>query len=68
MNATVSHNNGRLLGWLIAVLLLMAFGLGDTAIVVWSASLVTVGQLAAAAIAFGLIGTGVLITVWRIDY
>ena len=65
MNISASGNNNHLLYWIAATLLLLSFVLGDTAIIGWSASLVTFGQLAAAALAFLLIGTGVLYTVWQ---
>ena len=51
--------------WVGVALLLMSFGLLDTGIIVWSASLATAGQLAAFALAFASIGTGVLFTLWQ---
>jgi len=57
-------NSNDLLYWVTATLLLMSFGFADLAVVAWSASLFTIGQLAAAAVAFVLIGTGVFVTAW----
>ena len=65
MNIPASRNNDDLLYWIAAILLLMGFGLGDAAIVAWSASLVTIWQLVAATISFVLIGGGMLFTVWQ---
>jgi hypothetical protein len=65
MNIPASRDKDHLLYWIAATLLLMSFILGDTAIIVWSASLVTFGQLVAAALAFVLIGIGVFFTAWE---
>jgi hypothetical protein len=68
MNIQASHgasnNDDRLVYWIGATLLLMYFGVGDAAIIAWSASLATVGQLATALVAFILTGMGLLYTVW----
>jgi hypothetical protein len=45
MNVPVSRNDGHLLNWQAAVLLLIGFGLGDATIVAWSASIITFWQL-----------------------
>jgi large-conductance mechanosensitive channel len=65
MNIPVPSYNNQLLLWIAVTLLLASFALADTAIVVWSAALVSLGQLVASALAFLLIGTGVLFTVWQ---
>ena len=65
MNIPASHNDGHLLSWLAAALLLIGFGLGDTAIVAWSASIITFWQLVAVTLSFGLIAMGILITFWQ---
>jgi hypothetical protein len=65
MNIPASHNDGHLLNWLAAVLLLIGFGLGDTTIVAWSASIITFWQLVAVTFSFGLIAMGILITFWQ---
>jgi hypothetical protein len=61
-----SRNNDKLFYWIAATLLLVGVGLGDTAIVAWSASLVTFWQLVAATFSFVLIATGTLFTVWQV--
>jgi len=66
MNISESRNDNRLIYWIAAVLLFMSFGLGDVAVVVWSAALASVGQLAVAALAFVVTGVGLLFTVWQI--
>lgn len=66
MNISASHHDDRLLYWIAAMLLLLGCGLGDTAVIAWSASLLTMCQLMAGALAFGLIGTGLFVTVWQI--
>jgi hypothetical protein len=65
MNIPVSRNNGPLLYWIAAALLLMVFGLGDTAIVAWWASRVTFGQLVAVSLSSVLTATGAFLTVWQ---
>lgn len=55
----------RILIWMGSLLLLMAFGLVDAAVIAWSASLVTLGQLASVGAAFVLISGGGLFTVWQ---
>jgi hypothetical protein len=65
MNIRASHNDGHLLNWLAAVLLLIGFGLGDATIVAWSASIITFWQLVAVTSSFGLIAMGILITFWQ---
>jgi hypothetical protein len=62
MNTRESHNDGYLLNWLGAVLLLIGFGLGDATIVAWSASIITFWQSVAVTFSFGLIAMGILIT------
>lgn len=61
-----SGKNDHLLCWMAAILLLMAFVLGDAAVIASCASLVTVAQLIGFAISFALIGSGLLFTVWQI--
>jgi len=51
--------------WISVALLLMSFGFGDVAVIVWSAALATVGQLAVAALAFMATGVGLLFTIWQ---
>lgn len=65
MNIPASNNDGHLLNWLAAVLLLVGFGLGDATIVAWSASIITFWQLVAVTFSFGLIAMGILITFWQ---
>ena len=65
MNARASHNDGYLLKWLAAVLILLGFGLGDATIVAWSASIITFWQSVAVTSSFGLIAMGILITFWQ---
>jgi hypothetical protein len=65
MNIPASRNNGHLLYWMAAALLLIVFGLGDTAIVAWWASLLTFGQLVAVSLALVLTATGAFLTVWQ---
>jgi hypothetical protein len=65
MNIQDSRNHDRLLHGIAATLLLICFGFGDTAVIAWSASVASFGQLTAAAVALTLIGAGVLFTVWQ---
>jgi hypothetical protein len=65
MNARASHNDGYLVYWLAALLLVIGFGLGDATIVAWSASIITFWQLVAVTSSFGLIAMGILITFWQ---
>ena len=65
MNARASHDDGYLLKWLAAVLILLGFGLGDATIVAWSASIITFWQSVAVTSSFGLIAMGILITFWQ---
>jgi hypothetical protein len=65
MNIPASHNDGHLMNWLAAALLLIGFGLGDTTIVAWSASFITFWQLVAITFSFWLIAMGILITFWQ---
>jgi hypothetical protein len=65
MNIPAPRNNGNLLYWIAAALLLIVFGLGDTAIVAWWASLVTFGQLVAVSLSLVLTATGAFLTVWQ---
>jgi hypothetical protein len=60
-----SRNHDHLLHWIAATLLLVGFGLADTAIIAWSASLITVWQLGAFSFSFVLISVGLCFTVWR---
>jgi len=55
----------RQLYWIAAALLLIGFGLGDTAVVAWSASFATVSQIAAFGLAFVLTAMGVFFTFWE---
>jgi hypothetical protein len=66
MHIPASTDNKHLLQWLAVILLLIGFGLGDTAVIAWYASLVTAWQLAGSAFSFMLIGAGLLFTAWRI--
>ena len=61
-----SRSDDHLLHWIAATLLLVGFGLGDTAIVAWSASLVTVRQLGAVLFSFVLVAAGLCFTVWQL--
>jgi hypothetical protein len=65
MNVQASHNNDHLLPWMAAILLLMGFGLGDTGIIAWCTSLITLGQLVVITSSFALIGMGMLFTIWQ---
>lgn len=67
MNITGSRNDHHLLYAIAAILLLVCCGLGDAAIVAWSAAVVSVGQVAAALLAFILIGAAMLVTVWYME-
>jgi hypothetical protein len=60
-----SRNDDHLLQWIVAILLLVGFGLGDTAIIAWCASLVTVWQLGAVLFSFVLVAAGLCFTVWQ---
>ncbi len=53
--------------WLFGVILLLTFALADAAAVALPAAALTINQLFAGAIAFGLIAGGVLFTVWRLE-
>ena len=53
--------------WLLGVTVLIAFVLGDAAVVAVPAMALTVGQLLAGAFAFALIAGGVLFTIWRLE-
>ena len=66
MNIPASHNDGHLLNWLAAALLLIGFGIGDTTIVAWSASVITFWQSVAVTVSFALIAMGILITFWQL--
>ena len=61
----VSRSDDHLLHWIAASLLLVGFGLGDTAIIAWCASLVTVWQLGAVLFSFVLVAAGLCFTVWQ---
>jgi hypothetical protein len=61
----VSRSDDHLLHWIVAALLLVGFSLGDTAIIAWCASLVTVWQLGAVLSSFGLVAAGLCFTVWQ---
>ena len=65
MNIPALKNNDHFLVWLVATMLLLSFGFGDAAIVVWSASLISSWELFAAAFSFLLVEMGVLYTVWK---
>jgi hypothetical protein len=65
MNIPALRNNDHFLVWTGAILLLLSFGFGDAAIVVWSASLISSWQLFAAAFSFLLIEMGLLYTIWQ---
>ena len=67
MNIQASRNEGHLLNWLAAVLLLIGFSLGDATIVAWSASLITFWQTVAVTVSFALIAMGILITFWQMS-
>jgi hypothetical protein len=66
MNIAGSRNDHHLLYGTAAALLLISCALADAGIVAWSAALVTAGQVAAAMLAFILIGLAALFTVWYI--
>ena len=65
MNTRASHNDGYLVYWVAALLLVIGFGLGDATIVAWSAPIITFWQLIAVTSSFGLIALGILITFWK---
>jgi hypothetical protein len=67
MNIPASRKYGHVVNWLAAVLLLIGCGLGDAAIVTWSASIITFWQLVAVTFSFGLIAMGLLITFWQMS-
>jgi amino acid transporter len=67
MNFSASHNNDHLLLWVATTLLLMGFALGDTAIIAWCASLVSLWELTASALAYVLIAVGMLFTIWQMS-
>ena len=60
-----SRSDDHLLHWIVAALLLVGFGLGDTAIIAWCASLVTAWQLGAVLFSFVLVAAGLCFTVWQ---
>jgi hypothetical protein len=60
-----SRSDDHLLHWIVAALLLVGFGLGDTAIIAWCASLVTEWQLGAVLCSFVLVAAGLYFTVWQ---
>lgn len=60
----IANDKNIPLRWLVAATLLISFCLFDTAVVTWTASWLSGGQLAALAAAFALIAPGVLYTVW----
>jgi hypothetical protein len=66
MNSSMkqAHNLGY---WLLGIIVLIAFGLVDAAVVAVPAMVLTVYQLVAGAIAFVLIAGGLLFTVWRLE-
>jgi hypothetical protein len=66
MNTSTEQSSNHLLHWIAAVLLISFFALSDTAVIAWSASLVSAGQLAAAGTAFVSLSAGVLFTVWQL--
>ena len=66
MDIRTSRNDNHLLYWMAATLFLVGVSLADTATVAWSASLVSLWQLVASVLAFLLISTGVLFTVWQV--
>ena len=65
MNIPASHDSNRLLYWTAAILVLLGFGLGDTGIIAWCTSLITLGQLVVITSSFALIGMGMLFTIWQ---
>jgi hypothetical protein len=65
MNTPASQNSNRLLYWMASILVLLGFGLGDTGIIAWCASLITFWQLAVFAFSFALIGMGAIFTIWQ---
>ena len=65
MNLTASRSGYHLFWWIAGAMLLLSFGLADTAIVVLAASLATIQQVAACALAFGMICIGALFTLWQ---
>lgn len=58
--------NTVLAAWTGAVLLLATFGLGDAAVVAYSADVVTAGQLFAFWMAYILISFGILFTLCKV--
>jgi hypothetical protein len=66
MNSSIKQTH-HLSYWLLGIVLLIAFGLVDAAVVALPATAVTVSQLLAGAIAFVLIAGGLLFTVWRLE-
>ena len=65
MTVPASHNDDHLLYWIAAILVFMGFGLGNTGIIAWCASLITFWQLLVFAFSFALIGMGALFTIWQ---
>lgn len=53
----------HLLHWIGATLLLALFGLSDAAVIAWSSALLNAEQIAAAGLAFLIIGAGLLFSV-----
>jgi hypothetical protein len=53
--------------WLLGVIIAVAFGLVDLAMVAVPAMAISVSQLLAVAISFLLIAGGLLVTVWRLE-
>jgi hypothetical protein len=64
MNVSVSEKSSGPLYLTVIALLLAGAGLADTAVISWSASVVTVGEILAAAFTFVLIAAGVFFTTW----
>jgi hypothetical protein len=58
--------NTVLAWWTASLLLLLAFGLGDVAVVAWSANVVTSGELLAGWLAFFLITFGIMVTICKV--
>lgn len=60
-----SRSDDHLLHWIAAALLLVGFGLGDTAIIAWCVSLFTVWQFGAVLFSFVLVAAGLCFTIWQ---
>src|SRR6266700_7126053 len=67
MNTSASRNNDHLLHWIATTLILIGFALGDTAIIVWCASLVTLWPMVVSIFSYVLIAMGVVFTVWQMS-